>query len=478
MKLFNGAVFSTMDELHTIARGIGSLILEVLTVDSTKETKFFHKMHPNKDIFNSQQYPFFIAKSKLDLIGKAIEDSRQHIPTSFLGSCTNYINNKQGIRAVDLSDYLLHYIPTLFVPQLSSISAQQAILRIIKGCSLALSWSMSENTLDEMDACFVFFYEFCNKEISLQNLSATIYRPVLHYLQHVSSTIRYHGPLRVSSCRSLERTIGSYKKLMTAKVPGQSQPSNLIEKVMLRSLLGHSLDISEEANLIRPPGFSDTTWEEHGPDDEGTDRQLWNPFEDVVIRNDQDEFQGVKVAAFRRALSKFYRRQSTTATTSNAIILEPVTQFKIAGRAWIYDKIIITSQYYSKKNREFRRGNNYVFFTSPFLSQRGVSLRGWYVGAVLFFFKHEYQDQSQFLAFVEVMKMNEVSKHSKSIPVVLKARSEEVRKFAVISVDDDIVHQVGLVKTVGSDYKFSVIVPNDHFDGDMLSNTCGLLANL
>ncbi|CAO0790673.1 unnamed protein product [Mucor circinelloides] len=77
MKLFNGAAFGTMDELHTIARSVGSLILEVLTVDSTKETKFLHKMHPNQDIFNSQQYPFFIAKSKLDLIGKAIEDSRQ-----------------------------------------------------------------------------------------------------------------------------------------------------------------------------------------------------------------------------------------------------------------------------------------------------------------------------------------------------------------------------------------------------------------
>jgi len=176
---------------------------------------------------------------------------------------------------------------------------------------------------------------------------------------------------------------------MTAKISGQSQPSNLIEKVMLRFLLGHSLDISEEANLICPPGYSDNTWEEHGPDDEGTtDRQLWNPFEDVVIRNDQIEFQAVKVAAFRRALSKFYRRQCTTTTTSNATILEPIIQLKVAGRAWIYDKIIITSQYYySKKNREFRRGNNYVFFTSPFLSQRGVSLFGWYVGAVLFFFQ-------------------------------------------------------------------------------------------
>ncbi|EPB91092.1 hypothetical protein HMPREF1544_01972 [Mucor circinelloides 1006PhL] len=278
---------------------------------------------------------------------------------------------------------------------------------------------------------------------------------------------RKHGlylPYQQPSPRTCQlRTIGSYKKLMTAKISGQSQPSNLIEKVMLRFLLGHSLDISEEANLICPPGYSDNTWEEHGPDDEGTtDRQLWNPFEDVVIRNDQIEFQAVKVAAFRRALSKFYRRQCTTTTTSNATILEPIIQLKVAGRAWIYDKIIITSQYYySKKNREFRRGNNYVFFTSPFLSQRGVSLFG-----------------CQLLAFVEVMKMNEVSRHSKSIPVVLKARPSEVPKFAVISVDEDIMNQVGLVKTVGSEYKFSVIVPNDHFDGDTLSNTCGLLANL
>lgn len=470
MKLFNGAAFSTMDELHTIGRGVGMLLLDVLTVAATKENKYYHKLYLNKDVYSTQQYPFFIQKSRLELIGKAIEDSRQHIPTSFLGSCTNQIVNRQGMRAVDIMDYLLYYIPTLFVPELASIPAQQAVLRLIKGCSLALSWSLSDDALDEMDSCFRAFYNFCNKEIALGNLSASIYRPVLHYLQHISSTIKCHGPLPVSSCRSLERTIGLYKRKMSSRTSNQAQPSNLIEKAMLRSLLSHGIDVEEEAKLFRPLGFTEDTWDEN----EETGRQLWIPFEDVTLTDDESLFEGVKVSALRRALSKYYQRFYG----AKDVVVDGPILFKLAGRAWISNKVIVTSTLYARKNREHRRANHHVFFTSPFLSSRNVSSRGWYAGTVIYFLKHDYRDNTQFLALVEVMKVNTTAKHSKAIPVVRTARTSETPKYAIISVDQDILYQVGLVKNLGSEHKFSVIVPNNTFDGNVLSTTFGLLANL
>lgn len=76
------------------------------------------------------------------------------------------------------------------------------------------------------------------------------------------------------------------------------------------------------------------------------------------------------------------------------------------------------------------------------------------------------------------MKVNTTAKHSKAIPVVRTARTSETPKYAIISVDQDILYQVGLVKNLGSEHKFSVIVPNNTFDGNVLSTTFGLLANL
>ncbi|EPB85750.1 hypothetical protein HMPREF1544_07501 [Mucor circinelloides 1006PhL] len=428
MKLFNGTAFSTMDELHTIGRGVGMLLLlDVLAVAATKETKYFHKLvYPNTDVYKVQHYPsFFIPKSRLELIGKAIEDTRQHIPTSVLGSCTNQIFNRQGMRAVDIMvDYLLHYIPTLFVPEeLSSIPAQQAILQLVRGCSLATSWNSSDDALQEMDTCFKSFYKL-----------------VLHYLQHIPSTVKCHdGPLPVSSCRLLERTIGLYKRKMSSRTSNQAQLSNLIEKAMLRSLLSHGIDVEEEAKLFRPLGYTEDTWDEN----EETGWQLWIPFEDVTLSDDESLFEGVKVSALRRALSKYYQRFYG----AKDVVVDGPILFKLAGRAWISNKVIVTSTLYARKNREeHRRANHHVFFTSPFLSSRNVSSRGWYVGTVIYFLKHDYRDNTQFLALVEVMKVNTTAKHSKAIPVVRTARTSETPKYAIISVDQDIVfYQVGLL---------------------------------
>lgn len=124
---------------------------DMLTVDLNirQNTIFFYTNHDGQK--NVDSYPFFISKQSLVSIGKSLEESRQYIPTSFQGSFDNVIVKTEGTRAVDWLDFLLYIVPTLVVPFLKTRAAQQAILALVKGCSLALQWNLTEELITEMD---------------------------------------------------------------------------------------------------------------------------------------------------------------------------------------------------------------------------------------------------------------------------------------------------------------------------------------
>ncbi|KAL0144395.1 hypothetical protein V8B55DRAFT_1561725 [Mucor lusitanicus] len=246
--------FYAKDELHTIARGVGSLVLDLLMFDADPKLKNY----------STDRYPFFIPKATLVEIENVVDATRKHVPISFQGSfLKDLITTLQGVRAVDICDYFLHCVPNL--------------------CSIALSWEVTTVDLDDMDACFEEFFRFCNEQITLEQLPKSVYTPLIHYLTHLSDTIWYLGPMPVYSCRSLERSIGQFKTLMTAKINDQAQPSNLVEKVMVRSLLSHSLDVAKAANVAFTKKEDSSDWFEHDEVTAGSNRQLWRPFKEVEL---------------------------------------------------------------------------------------------------------------------------------------------------------------------------------------------------
>lgn len=472
MDLHLGPLSYSLDEMHIISRGVGSLLLDMLNVDNTNSTKYYHKISRHLDEYERELYPFFIDKHTMADIGNAIEATRQYIPVKFEGSFLNIIKQTRGTRAVDLGDFLLYLVPTLIVPRLGTRDAQRAVLKLVRGCAISLKWDLSFDNLNEMDACFAEFFGFCNNKINQKQLSASVFKPVVHYLSHISYVCRNLGPLRVYSTRSQERAIGYFKNMITGTVKTQAQASNLIEKVAIRSFLYQSLDIVEEGNIIRPSTFDESSYLDN-LDDENCTAQFWIPFQTVQLCNDTEEFEGVQISKFRKALSKYYRRKFSNERIS---IVDNI-DFVLAGRVWFNDYTVITSIYYARINREFRRAGYYVFFDSPYLTSQSESCRKWFVGEVLFFFKHIFRNFTYFLAFVRVMKRNTTAFHDKSIPVVDKGSQNVPPKFAVISVTDDIKRQVGLIKFIGSRTKFSVIAPTYVFDADM-SIDAGNIVNL
>ena len=110
---------------------------------------------------------------------------------------------------------------------------------------------------------------------------------------------------------------------------------------------------------------------------------MWIPFIDNIQLCDDDErFGGVQVGALRKALQNYYRGEFSE---SGLIIEDDDIVFGLTGRAWLDKPMVISSIYYAKKNREFRRAGYYIMFDSPYLSQRFGSRRSWFVGEVLFF---------------------------------------------------------------------------------------------
>lgn len=101
---------------------------------------------------STNDYPFYISKQKLKLIGESIAKSRKFIPTSFQGSFDDIITKTDGTRAVDWLDFLLYIVPTLIVPYLPNEGVKRALLALVKGCSIALQWEITEQLINEMEA--------------------------------------------------------------------------------------------------------------------------------------------------------------------------------------------------------------------------------------------------------------------------------------------------------------------------------------
>lgn len=152
MTTFSGSTFFGLDELHLIARGIGKQVYDLVTVANlpSSQMSLFYYTNPNHTK-NTESYPFFISKRDLKAIGECISQSRKYVPTSFQGSFDNVIAKTDGTRAVDWLDFLLYIVPTIIVPYLPNSSVKKALLSLVKGCALALQWTLTESLLDEME---------------------------------------------------------------------------------------------------------------------------------------------------------------------------------------------------------------------------------------------------------------------------------------------------------------------------------------
>lgn len=397
----------------------------------------------------------------------------------------------------------------MLVPELGNPQAQNALIKLVRGMCLALQWEFTASTLEEIDTCVATFQNYCRQKANQRVLSISVFRPVMHYLSHITWIIKRQGPLVVYSTRSQERSvlhsvitvvcknyfllnfmliycrsIGKFSDLITGKVKTNVQASNLIETVAVRNLLKRTFDTHAFLQGIRPQPYGESSfWTLHS-----TSNQLWEPFEYPHLLHAAltDTFEGVTVRKIKKSLTNYYRRLFSTLNLHRSVDLD----ISVAHSAWI-NTIKIPSELHRRKTREYRRGNQYVLFYSSYRQHtNSTPIRCWFVGSVLFFFKHRYDGVDRFLALIEVMKRHTVAAHDSSIPVVFKNRpihqqqvldNEGNRtiidpKYCVINIDD-IELQVGLVKSIDNDLMFSVI-GNYHVFSQNMALNAGDIRNL
>ncbi|KAI8969555.1 hypothetical protein BDB01DRAFT_732242 [Pilobolus umbonatus] len=449
---FNGSSFFGLDEMHLLGQGMGRFLVELI-VEVNKSPRNSHILHGVKDgASNMDGYTFKVDHQKLAAAGKMIEESRRKIPVSFQGSWDNLISRTSGARAIDFLDFLLYVVPTLIVPLFEDKNVRLALLKLVRGCAIALQWELTEGLIREMENCFAHWHNYLREEIKANKISVAVFRPNNHYLAHIGMITRRNGCMRVYSARSMERTIGRYSRLIKSTVFSGKNAGNIVERLATRSIVNFSMDINSLLDMLSSSSQYNL------------DHQLWSPFSSANLASDT-HIESVPIATIIKELKKYYSRSSSSSLHSNTI--------NISARALLNSRVY-SSCMYRRIRREYRRGNHHVLF---YISHNSSFC--WYVGSVHFYFQHNNSsegDDSQFLVLVEVMKKHTCAKYDPTMPVVTMNGPGQPPRYAVISLND-IKYQVGLVQKSTDSLEHNVVAPYYIFR-DNIKATAGKLVNI
>ena len=199
--------------------------------------------------------------------------------------------------------------------------------------------------------------EFLDTEIKEKRILPGVFKPVQHYLIHIPYMIEKQGVLKAYSGRSMERTIGRYKKLIRSKVDAGANAGNILVRFTLLNYINRlSVNRREALNLREPKPYTSNTFESLDTNDPSS-AQLWSPIKDIPVFMLPCD---VSYTNFKDSLSKFLERLYST---RQKLYIPTDSIVKIAGRAWFND-VLYTSKLYQQHIKEYRRGNYYVVFNA------------------------------------------------------------------------------------------------------------------
>ncbi|KAI7893582.1 uncharacterized protein EV154DRAFT_549714 [Mucor mucedo] len=256
--------------------------------------------------------------------------------------------------------------------------------------------------------------------------------------------IRRMGPLRCYSAKSLERSIGTYKKRIRSSLHPGINAGNIMETKEIFKFFNAS-GIFDFSALTAFPDSNEKNFEQHPQD--ATYPQLWSPFDDSF--------------------------------TKVGVLLQGSSDVLICGLyrtiPWCRALMGCMTRLTGMRQRvvlPFHQQQHLRISTSLF-----VPVKNWFVCKILFFFRFQFSanEPGSHYVYGELAKTHGVSPISKSIPrIQLFGDSEQ--KFVVFDTRD-IVSSVGLLNSSdNSAYKY-VIKTGDAFAKDM-SSSAGKIGTL
>ena len=195
-------------------------------------------------------------------------------------------------------------------------------------------------------------------EVQAKRLKKNIMKPTQHYLAHIGYMIRGHGPLAAYSGRSMERAIGTFKRLINARTNIGINAGNVVDRLALMRVVksiggeGHSID--DEINLLLPRKYGAGSYIKL-KNDTGKGNQLWSPIMKACRICDITFVDNNK---FFIAVASFYKRAYFSNVLKNVSITASL-DIVIAGSAWAYENIY-HSEFFCAHTELNARGSHYV----------------------------------------------------------------------------------------------------------------------
>ncbi|KAI7895629.1 uncharacterized protein EV154DRAFT_494228 [Mucor mucedo] len=177
--------------------------------------------------------------------------------------------------------------------------------------------------------------------------------------------IRRMGPLRCYSAKSLERSIGTYKKRIRSSLHPGINAGNIMETKEIFKFFNAS-GIFDFSALTASPDSNEKNFEQHPQD--ATYPQLWSPFDDsftkvgVLLQGSSD----VLICGLYCTIPwcRALMGCMTRLTGMRQRVVLPFHQqqhLRISTRLFHENQVYI-SELYKKKNRSCSRGGEFVMF--------------------------------------------------------------------------------------------------------------------
>ncbi|CAO3601486.1 unnamed protein product [Absidia cylindrospora] len=245
-----------MDELHLLGLGIGKHLKEIFLENSRFAVQ--STLSGNR----RAKYPFQLDGIRMADVGKAMKASRLNIPSSFSGNWDDV--TAKTFRAVDWMDFLLYALPCLVVPNIIDFRARKHMRNLIMVCDICKQWSISEEDIEFVKVAIQGVHLFISLRVaktpsedeSQYIIENSIFTVTLHYLGHLFYILTELGPMPAYSCRSLERTIGIYKKKRPSGTATNASYQIRIEDEVVNNYKSYFADNSENVTTSN----SDCLW--------------------------------------------------------------------------------------------------------------------------------------------------------------------------------------------------------------------------
>ncbi len=252
-KMFS-ASFCGLDELH-------------LTGHNLPKQFWGFMQNPNKKYGIAN--PFEVSPAIIKELGERFAEVQSHVSlNSFEGVFMNLSSRGGHARAVDWQMLLVYLLPNLvcegILKMASSSSTRNtrvsastvddslienklkdtvaAVRCLSSACALALQYEISVEDLEEIEHKIQVWTSFIK-----ENMPPNVHTVTQHYLQHVVYIIKQLGPMRMFSCRPLERMIGMIKQQIGSKSKPAENAFNIAKKFAEQGFISRKDNTTDNA---------------------------------------------------------------------------------------------------------------------------------------------------------------------------------------------------------------------------------------